>query len=219
MLIFGESKVLSKNLTSITNIENAYGQLEFNNDDTFEKLHCFMTEKKIIECLCLKSSLYKVLIFEDNSDYYNNKSIILDNQIIYIRPFDEDFSHSFHCIHLKEEIGVFTYYIKDDIIGLPKLILQINELVKEGNEYQFKKILKEEKIYPTLDNNTLYDLNDINGNTLDAIHLMKINDNKFAYVYDYQKDEENYDIILILLYSMEVIINTNIKFSSSSSFV
>ena len=72
-------------------------------------------------------------IFEENFDYCNN-SIMLDDQMIeddYDDSVDENegyenFRWSLNCIHLKDEIGVFSYYINSDKFEKPILTLSMN---------------------------------------------------------------------------------------------
>ena len=104
----GTSQILSKNITSlisIENLKNIYGQLSFEAQDSLDRLNCFIKEKRLIECVYVESNFYTVAIFEENFNYYNN-NIILDNQSISSPNNEEDFSQSFRCMHLKEEIGV-----------------------------------------------------------------------------------------------------------------
>ena len=198
--ILGGSTILAKDLAIPTNLvylENYNDDLEFKSNIIF-RLNCFITEKKLIECTYNNDSkIYQVAIFDENFKY--NKSIILDDrEIIYSDSYDDDYRQTMNCIHLKKETGVFTYFNTMEGYGIPMLILQINELFLEGNNYKFKKVLKEDKIILTLDNITLYDLNHIGLDSLDTRHLIKINDNKFAYVYDYKNEKGNLMFVLIL---------------------
>ena len=197
----GTSKILGKDLSipvNLENLENFNDGLNFKKNEAWNRLFCFMTEKKLIECFYNdNSNLYKVAIFEENLKY--NKSLILDNQeIITLNEDDDDYSQTLNCIHLKKEIGVFIYFNTKEGFSKPLLFLQINELVLEGNNYIFKKVLKEDKIMLTLDNITLYDLNDISIDSLNVRNLIKINDNKFAYAYDYINEKDNYMFVLII---------------------
>ena len=50
------------------------------------------------------------------------------------------------CILLKEEIGLYTYYLIPTGISQPQLYLQINELINDGTDFVFNKFETTEKI-------------------------------------------------------------------------
>ena len=179
---------------SFQNFENVYGQLALPSTINMHTLHCFITENKLIECLYYESDIYKVGIFGENLNYIH--SLILEDTKINDKFIN--FRQSSNCIHLKNEIGIFTYYINTDKVPNPGLILQINELVLNGANYEFKPLYKEEKIFLSLDNNSFSDHNDLETDSIENKHLFKINDNKFAYIYDYYDKEANYFIVLIM---------------------
>ena len=191
---FAISNILSKNITSLDNLynlENVYDQTTINEEQKMCMLSCFMNEAKIIECLYYESNYYKVGIYSNNLNYITD--IKLDDREI-DDDDDQGFKQLLNCIHLKEEIGVFIYYINMNLEN-PALILQINELIENNGAYSFKNITNKEKIILSLDNTTLVDHNDLEGDTR---YLMKINNNSFSYIYDYYDEESNIIIILII---------------------
>ena len=194
-LNFGVINFLSNNFSEYENIENVYNETKL---EEMEILHCFITEKKLIECLYFINDIYKVAVFRENLTYI--ESILLDNTTI--NDGTDKFRHCSNCIHLKEEIGVFTYYNNIEGHSEVGLILQINELIFNESNYSFKPLYENEKIILSLDD-TFFDHKDVNVYTIDEKNLMKINDNKFAYIYNYyileeEQEEEKCYIVLII---------------------
>ena len=192
---FGISNITSKNLTDSKPLESVYNGTKFTINPVMLRLHCFITEKQLIECFYYESDKYKVAIFGENYNYID--SITLDDNKI--EETYTEYRHNSNCIHLKKEIGIFTYYNKVDGCPIAGLILQINELLFNGTNYVFKPLYEDKKIILTLDNKTFLDQNDINNDSIDLKDLKKINDNKFAYIYDYfTKDDQDPNIVLII---------------------
>ena len=196
---------LSKNFSIYNTSEFLYNNLTVENTDS---LRCFITEKKLIECLYYKSNIYKVAIFGENLNYIT--SIKLDDT--QIDDGEEKFRQSNNCIHLKEEIGVFTYYININEDKKAGLVLQINELIYEESNYTFKPLFENKTIILSLDNKTLFDHNDISSESIDTKDLIKINDNKFAYVYDYfiEKEEDYLTYIVLIIFDIKGNNNENL---------
>ena len=193
---FGISNI-SKDLNESQPLENVYNGTKFTINPVMERLHCFITEKKFIECSYYESDIYKVAIFGENYNYID--SITLDDNEIE-ETLSSEYRMNSNCIHLKKEIGIFTYYNKVDGCPTAGLILQINELLFNGTNYVLKPLYEDKKIILTLDINTFLDQNDINNDSIDLKDLKKINDNKFAYIYDYftKDDIEEPNIVLVI---------------------
>ena len=197
--------LLSKNFSGYNASEFIYNDLTVEN---IGSLRCFITEKKLIECLYYKSNIYQVAIFGENLNYIT--SIKLDDT--QIDDGDEEFRQSNNCIHLKEEIGVFTYYINLNEDKKAGLVLQINELIYEESNYTFKPLFENKTIILSLDNKTLFDHNGINPYTIDTKDLIKINDNKFAYAYYYniEKEEDYLTYIVLIIFDINGNNNENL---------
>ena len=199
---FFVTKILKKDFSSIENLVND-SDFKIHKRALIKKLSCFITEKKMIECFYYESNYYIVSIFSENLHFIEN--IILDDKKI---DEKETFKESTNCIHLKKEIGIFIYYIDMNYSIFPALILQINELEYNGMNYIFKKFNTQGKIILSLDNNTFFDQNDISEDTIETRYLLKINDNKFAYIYDYY--EENNCFIVLIVFDLYGINNENL---------
>ena len=193
---FGITNILSKNFSDYQPLESVYNGTQIKPGSFLQRLNCFITKKKFVECLFYESELYKVAIFGENYNYID--TIILDDNKINENKII--FRHNSNCIHLKEEIGIFTYYNGINGGTTIGLILEINELIFNGTNYLFKPLYEKKQIFLTLDSNSFSDQNDINMDSVDLKHLMKINDNKFAYIYDYFTEEssDEYYIVLII---------------------
>ena len=205
-IYLGITKITSKNLD--------YENCHFNSnkekiqvENNLEKLTCLVTEKKFIECFYLDSENYNVAIYDETLGFLNIIKIdsvdgdsVLDkldlDDIFGYNAFPlENFRIFINCIHLKGEIGIFTYY-KYTINNLA-LVLQINELILNDTNYVFNNIEVggNKKIYLSLTNTNYrnqfgYPITE---------NLMKINDNKFTYVYNnYDVGENCYFIVLII---------------------
>ena len=174
-----------------------------------ERLSCFVTEKIFIECFYLDNENYTVAIYNeslaflqkikidtvDKEEVFEKLHYILEEYEEYEDYFDIDnFRIFINCIHLKKEIGIFTYY-KYTISNFV-LIMQLNELIINGTNYEFNRIKVggNEKIYlsltnPNYKNQFCYSVTE---------NLMKINDNKFTYVY-YNYDEGEYCHFIVLI--------------------
>ena len=183
--------IKSKNLSSEI-ISNKHTNEKIKMENT-EILSCFITEKKIIECLYVdESKYYKVAIFNESLNFLDVINLDEEQKIPEINSND----YYYYCIHLKKEIGVFTYYIEGGDNKSIYLYLQINELIFNNNNYIFKRFKKENKININLNNSSNID---IIKSGISNEYLMKISDNKFSYVYYSYSDDPNYaDIILVI---------------------
>ena len=155
-------------------------------------IECFKTKNNYIECLYIDITCYYVAIYNELLNYIGK--IELDQNSIYSGY--AYFERSIHVIHLKNEIGVFAYFIKDtndQYSSSSYLRLQINELYFMDNIPQFKNVIKNTQV---IDTNLIYGniiLKRMLYQTSDTISLKKINDNQFAYAYT-----SNANIILMI---------------------
>ena len=183
-IVLGITNILSKALSEYQNCYFYYDKNKIKAKE-IEKLSCFITEKNLIECFYLNSITYNydVIIFNETLNYLD---------IIEIDSYDNnDYSSFINCIHLYEEVGIFTYY-KDYL-----LILQVNELIFNGEKYSFNI---KHNISITLNNKNYY--NDFLF--IESENLMKISDKKFSYIFSnhdsfFFDEEQNYYIILAII--------------------
>ena len=181
-LLLRKINILSQNLTyqSISNFSDDNNYLHVSED--IGKLSCFITEKKMIECLYIYDNLYWVSIFDEYLNY-KTKFVLEDEKYIIKNTEDEDYFKFYNCIHLKKEIGIFTYYIKTKEMDNTQLHLQINELILNDKNYIFNKF-KNQSIIISLNNDNSSDYN-INNDFFSNKNLMKISDNRFSYAFNY----------------------------------
>ena len=102
-------------------------------DDLYKlDISCIVTENNFVECLVKYNRQINIEIYEINDESLNYiKSIAIDS----LEEYSEDmyiYNPSYiwfvKCIHLKNEIGVFSYYFSpDEETGSP-LYIQIKEL-------------------------------------------------------------------------------------------
>ena len=108
-------------------------------------ISCFVTSNNYIECLYINkiddiNYYYYVAIYDDS---FNNKNeILLDSDPINFGP-KKPFINSIKSIHLRNEIGVFAYYINDSGGDFSKLRMQINELYFDEDIPKFKEVISE----------------------------------------------------------------------------
>ena len=178
-------------------------------DSSFEKLHksneeieeleeleklsilkCFMTEKKFIECIYVDDDQYLVAVYDESLNYLNN---IFLQTVDYTNPTHT----SINAICLKNEIGIFFYYIKNSEDFSP-LRIQINELYYHEGRYQFNNLIPERNV-------SFGDINylKISDENLEREDLTKITDNIFSYVILYSDSEDIFDyVILIIIFDL-----------------
>ena len=178
-------------------IQNSFSS----NSDTFEinkfiqNTKCFITKNKIIECLYVNmDKKFTIALFSQTLNYLN--SIILDQDEVKKEYPMLPFNNPINMIHLKNEIGIFAYYIYDTFQTTFKPIrIQINELIIEDDVYKFKNIISDHKIIEIKIDDYFY-LNDcIACERTNYEFLIKINEKKFFYAYDYS----DYIIIIVML--------------------
>ena len=193
-LIFNETltldviKFFSKDLLSYEN-KYFYSNNQKLKVAKIEKLSCFMTEKKLIECFYIDSYFYNTAVFSENLTLL--EIIEIDN-IDKDEDSDNEYISFFNCIHLYKEVGIFTYY--NLISEEPILFLQINELIYNGSNYLFNKINEKQKILITLNKTNYLNYFYLTSNE----NLMKISDNKFSYIFANLDENDNFHIILII---------------------
>ena len=190
-IYYSMSNLKNQNLTEIDylNLTN------YNNVIKAKKLSCFISETNniiYIICIYLKDGRYSIICLDSLLNLIN-----LFPLEVTISINDDYFKNSFFAIHLRDNIGVFTYYQKD--IGIKSnLYLDIINFIFLENNYSFEYIIQNYKI--TINNN--YDHQSTKGSTYE--YLIKINDNKFTYSYY----NSNNSIIVIVLF--DLFNNTNL---------
>ena len=153
------------------------------NSDELDKLSCFVTKKGYIECLY---SLIIDNIIEIRVAIYDQNLILLKILSIDSQQYIETdyfYTNFMDCILLKEEIGLYTYYLISTESSQPQLFLQINELINDGTDFKFNKFESAEKIKIVFDEEA--DFNEIHFYFAQTEYLMKINDNKFTYIFPF----------------------------------
>ena len=186
-ILLSKINILSKNLEfqQKSNFNGNQNYLQV--DENINKLNCFITEKKMIECLYINENKYWIAIFDELLVY--KTKIVLEKEE-YIIKKDEDYFNFNNCIHLKKEIGIFTYYIRTKEMDNIQLHLQINELVFSDNNYIFNKF-KNQNIIISLNNDNSSDF--IIYDYFSNKNLMKFSDNRFSYVFN------NFDGSIVLV--------------------
>ena len=99
--------IKSNDFSSFETINQANGQDIIHITDDYRQLYvfkCFITNKKFIECLYAHDNKYLVAVYDESLNYLT--SIFLHNFEIL-----NSIKNPVNAIHLKNEIGVFTYYI------------------------------------------------------------------------------------------------------------
>ena len=117
--------IKSKNITDI----NAY----FHNSG----LSCFQTIKKYIMCFILNNSReYIIIAFDEFLNEMNRNQIDTLTQ-----GFENPF---YKCIHLKEEIGVFAYYLYQSNYYLSIVLKEYEENTGEIKNFSISQIILDE---------------------------------------------------------------------------
>ena len=164
-------------------------------------LNCFITTNNYIECLYIAEiegqNHYSVAVYEQSLNYLNNILIETDN----INFQDEvGFYNTIKAIHLKNEIGIFTYYINNYGEEFSKLRMQINELYFEGSNPSFRNVIQGEEnriIEISFDNDDYNYYSSVSLTRINSESLIKINDNQFSYAYIYSED-----IIILIIFDL-----------------
>ena len=187
----------NKELSSIEYIYKAnYRPTTFNSLRPKHDFHCLITNNNFIECLYINDDKkLSVAIYNEILDYLN--SIILDDDSVTYLESSSTFMNSIKIIHLKNEIGIYAYYIYDiySTESFQPLRMQIKELYFEDNNPLFKDVIPENQIiYIYTDEfNYYYD----GVKRMNYENLIKINDNKFAYTYIYSRS-----IIVLIIFDL-----------------
>ena len=150
-------------------------------------ISCFITKKKIIMCFYLTKSYYYIIAYNSDLEKINDMNFY---------DYSEDNSF-YRCIHLKEEIGVFSYYKYYSGIFFPILLFKqfySNQIIKYSipeinlQKYLFDRYilkndiikLKEDKIcFSSILNKDYYDP------TIFIILINIFNDSKYKTRYYY----------------------------------
>ena len=195
-----------ENYLSIININNAeltslqgihqtnQKALNLKNREHYD-IDCFITKNNYIECLYIDYTYYYVAIYNELLNYLG-KNLLAQNSIYSGNNY---FQFSIRLIHLKNEIGVFTYFVKDTDNPYSYnsfLRMQINELYFIDNIPQFKNVIKNTEV---IDPNVIFknpSRRRFLSETSETISLIKINDNQFAYAYI------SYDNIIIMIFDL-----------------
>ena len=141
-----------------------------------------MTEKKYISCIIMLregilSAKLKAYVYDTN---LNSKySVNLGYSVI--PSLSLRYPYFIKCIHLKEEIGVFTFYQSKNSAMVKYPVL----LFRENKENGLDNYIDSDIILDKIEMNTDSLLND----------LIKINDNKLCFI----STNDNKDIMIIVL--------------------
>ena len=123
-------------------------------------ISCFQTENKIIICFCLikqnkNQYHYYIIAYTENLEYKNEISFKIDST---------EKNLFYKCIHLKKEIGIFSYY---DTLNFNKP----NLLLKNYRDNSIK-----DYSFPTISLNEVTLINNLLAND-----IIKITDNKICF--------------------------------------
>ena len=163
---------------------NGQDQIQMSEQEKLPAIKCFVTDKKLTECLYAHDNKYFVAIYDESLNYLN--SIFLQDVTL-----GGSFFNVINAILLKKEIGAFTYYI-NNVNTFSPFRLQINELYFNEVEYTFNNIIPEKTI--SLGDYQYYTSSDTNILREDMI---KITDNIFSYIITYSDD-----IIYIIIFDL-----------------
>ena len=165
-------------------------------------IKCFITKNNYIICLYMGNSAfvssnvyYYIAIYDFSLNFLDNQK--LDSSIINMSGVL--FDNGVDAIHLKNEIGVFAYYLNDGRSGFSPLRIKIKELYFEESNPHLKNVISEEVIEVRLDD---YEY-EASGETGES--LKKINDNQFCYSLIYSND-----YILLILFDLYGTNNDNL---------
>ena len=198
-----QSKELDYHVEKIVDEDNIV------NSDKLDELSCFATKKGYIECLYPKKIdeivEIRVAIYDSNLNLL--KIISIDSQQ-YIET-DYDYTNLNDCILLKEEVGLYIYFLISTETSQPQLFLQINELINDGTDFEFNKFELPEKIEINFDEEANFNKNHFSSSQTQ--YLMKINDNKFTYIFYFSDGLETTDSKkYIVLVVFEIFNNKNL---------
>ena len=175
--------LMSKDLSSFEKLHKINGKNNIKIEQYFDNFKCFITTKKFIECMYLYNNQYLIAIYDESLNYLNN---IFLNYVNFTSPFYVPIN----AIHLKNEIGAFSYYI-NNINNFSPLRIKVNELYYKEAKYQFKNIIPETIV-------SIDDYNYFNGITrMFKEAMIKITDNQFAYAYIHSKA-----IIILVIFDL-----------------
>ena len=143
-------------------------------------LSCYQTEKKLFVCFYYNSNQYYTAVIYD---------IKLNQQESFDMAQPSNNQHLFFkCIHLKKEIGIFYYFLGENVDnGKPKI--DIVEFIKDSNENNYKRNYIFKSLTTKIDNikDTVY-----------YNSIIKLNDNKFGMI----QLSNNNKIIYIIIFNL-----------------
>ena len=167
-------------------------------------LSCYQTEKRLFVCFYYNSNQYYTAVIYD---------IKLNQQESFDMAQPSNNQHLFFkCIHLKKEIGIFYYFLGENVDnGKPKI--DIVEFIKDSNENNYKRNYIFKSLTTKIDNikDTVYynSIIKLNDNKFGMIQLS--NNNKIIYIITfnlYNNDKKiisrYYTINLFELYNLKV---------------
>ena len=174
--------IIEKNLSVINNCKSK----KVEDNIKSKQLSCFITENKFIICLYFINCKYKLLASDSSLINITTQNINEEIELGY-----DLFENAFYGIHLRQEIGVITYYTKNR--GRIQIPLYMEIIKYNSEDKKFEYIIEKYLI-------TISDLSDHDsafGSTYE--HLIKINNNSFSYAY-YDDNSNNFIIVLFNLY-------------------
>ena len=169
---------------SISNFKNisTYTSIGVNETNSYGyQINCYQTVKGLICCFYLTQENITILynFVKYKSDFSDKVSISLPSNVYNNESFCK-------CIHLKDEIGIFVYYINDTDTNIlyPSIILKEFNIEKN----QFENYLSEEIILSKYHFLNYLLLNDI----------IKINEKKFVFIATIEDKETLYIVVINL---------------------
>ena len=147
-------------------------------------ISCYKAENQLVVCFCLTKKSYDIIIYDSNLDekkIYSHNLIEVSNAI----PF-------YKCIHLKGNIGIFSYYQKDiESKFYPILFF---------SEYQYSNDVNENRIL-----NITFSYKEFDTYLL-SNDLIKIEENKVCFSSSSKEKNQIYIILLNLFENYNYII-------------
>ena len=158
--------------------------------NSFFDISCFITERNFLECLVQYDNKLKVEIY---NEIYSE--LINHLYSIEIDSLGSETIRFAKCIHLKNEIGVFSYHFSPvGGIGRP-LYIQIKEL-------------RDNNLENVIDNNDKFEIaiednySDLISSLSFNIFLIKLSDNKFSIAYLSDNEIYGRGIIIIVIFDL-----------------
>ena len=163
-----------------------YIQYNYNWNQTLDEnkfkfmVTCYQTVKKIIVCFYYNSNGYYTATLYD-------LNLLEQSSFSFGMPSNDDQNLFFKCIHFKDEIGVFYYFMGDNEEGNNKPTIDIVEFIKKDGEKKYTKndlfkslVTKKDKISESIYYNA----------------ILKLEKNRFGII----QISNNREIIYIIIY-------------------